>query len=84
MIALVRDVSPALAAWTRLDAVEALTMPPDFARALAANKKAKTFFEALSPALRASRIAHAVSQAAKGLRPAHQEKWRNPAMMRAR
>lgn len=76
--------------WTSLDAVEALTVPPDLARALAANKKAKAFFDASapssrkgalhwinnvkSPELRAKRIAHVVSQAAKGLRPEHQEK----------
>jgi uncharacterized protein YdeI (YjbR/CyaY-like superfamily) len=75
--------------WTSLDAVEALIVPPDLARALAANKKAKAFFDASapssrkgalhwinnvkSPALRAKRIAHVVSQAAKGLRPEHQE-----------
>lgn len=85
------ETAKANGSWTRLDAVEALIMPPDFVRALAANKKAKTFFEALapssrkgilyfingvkSPELRASRIAHAVAQSAKGLRPAHQEKW---------
>ncbi len=77
--------------WTKLDAVEAMIMPPDFAQALAANPKAKAFFDSLapssrkgilywisgvkSPELRASRIAHAVAQNAKGLRPAHHEKW---------
>lgn len=77
--------------WTKLDAVEAMIIPPDFAQALAANRKAKAFFDSLapssrkgilywingvkSPELRASRIAHAVTQNAKGLRPAHQEKW---------
>ncbi|MDQ3170502.1 MAG: YdeI/OmpD-associated family protein [Acidobacteriota bacterium] len=75
--------------WTLLDAVEAMVIPPDLARALAANKKAKAFFDGSapssrkgalhwinnvkSPALRAERIAHVVSQAAKGLRPSHQE-----------
>lgn len=77
--------------WTKLDAVEAMIIPPDFAQALAGNRKAKAFFDSLapssrkgilywingvkSPELRASRIAHAVTQNAKGLRPAHQEKW---------
>lgn len=76
--------------WTSLDAVEAMIVPPDLARALAANKKAKAFFDASapssrkgslhfinnvkSPELRAARIAHVVSQAAKGLRPSHQER----------
>ena len=85
------DIAKKNGSWTRLDAVEALTIPADFARALAANRKAKAFFDALAPSsrkgilyfingvkspdLRASRIAHAVSQSAKGLRPAHQEKW---------
>lgn len=77
--------------WTALDAVEALVVPPDFARALAAHAKAKAFFDGLSPSgrkgilywisgvksaeRRAARIAQAISQAAKGLRPLHQEKW---------
>lgn len=75
--------------WTAIDAVEAGTVPPDLARAFAKNKKAKAFFDASapssrkgslhfinnvkSPELRAQRIAHVVSQAAKGLRPHHQE-----------
>ena len=75
--------------WTRLDAVEAMVVPPDLKKALAANKKARAFFDASAPStrkgalywinsvknpdLRAERIAHVVSQAAKGLRPAHQE-----------
>ena len=77
--------------WTKLDAVEAGVVPPDLARALAANKKAKAFFDSAAPSrrkamlhfvnnvkspdLRAARVAHVVSQAAKGLNPAHQEKW---------
>ena len=77
--------------WTLIDAVEALTIPPDLARAFAANKKAKAFFDSLPPSsrkgilhwinnvktpeLRAARVAHAVSQNAKGLRPMHQEQW---------
>ena len=35
--------------WTALDAIEALEVPPDLAKALAANKKAKTHFDAFSP-----------------------------------
>ncbi len=35
--------------WTLLDAVEALTVPPDLARALARNKTAAKNFEAFSP-----------------------------------
>jgi len=77
--------------WAKLDAVEAMVIPPDFKRALAANHKAKAFFDGLSPSSRkgilywinsvksaqkrAERIAHAIAQNAKGLRPAHQEKW---------
>jgi len=77
--------------WTRIDAVEAMVMPDDLARAYARNRKAKAFFESLSPssqkgilywinsvksaALRAERIAHVIAQNAKGLRPAHHEKW---------
>ena len=77
--------------WTKLDAVEAGIVPPDLARALAANKKAKAFFDGAAPSrrkamlhfinnvkspdLRAARVAHVVSQAARGLNPSHQEKW---------
>ena len=77
--------------WTKLDAVEAMTVPADLARALAANTRAMAFFDAVapssrkgmlywvngvkSPELRAKRVAHVVSQCAKGLRPAHQEEW---------
>lgn len=77
--------------WTKLDAVEAMVIPPDFKRALAANRKAKAFFDGLSPSSRkgilywinsvksaekrAERIAHVIAQNAKGLRPAHHEKW---------
>ena len=75
--------------WTQIDAVEAMVIPPDLARAFARNKKAQAFFDrsapssrkgalhwinnVKSPELRAERIAHVVSQAAKGLRPSHQE-----------
>jgi uncharacterized protein YdeI (YjbR/CyaY-like superfamily) len=67
--------------WTALDHVEALTIPPDLQRALAANRKAKTFFEGCppssrkgmlryvtgvkSPVLRASRVEQVISQCAK-------------------
>ena len=77
--------------WTKLDAVEAMIVPPDLARAFAANRKAKAFFDSLAPSSRkgilywvtgvktperrASRVAHAVAQAAKGLRPSHHEAW---------
>lgn len=78
--------------WTKLDAVEAMIVPPDLVKALASNRKAKAFFDGLppssrkavlywvtgvkSPVKRAERIAHTVAQAARGLRPGHQEKWR--------
>jgi uncharacterized protein YdeI (YjbR/CyaY-like superfamily) len=39
-------------AWNSIDAVEAMEMPDDFAKALAKNKKAKTFFEAFPPGSR--------------------------------
>lgn len=84
------EAAKADGSWTALDAVESLVVPPDLARALASNRKAKAFFEASAPSsrkgalhwinnvksaeLRAKRIAHVVSQAAKGLRPEHQEK----------
>ena len=77
--------------WSAHDAVEAMQVPPDLARALARNKKAKAFFETCAPSsrkgmlyyvagvksleLRARRIAHVVAQCAKRLRPAHQEAW---------
>ena len=77
--------------WTRLDAVEAYEVPPDVAKALAAKPKARSFFESLAPShrkailywitgvksaeKRAERIAHTVSQALKGLRPARHEEW---------
>ena len=35
--------------WALLDEVEALVVPPDLARALAANKKARAFFDASAP-----------------------------------
>lgn len=78
-------------AWTAIDHVEALTMPADLKRAFASNRKAKAFFDSCAPSrrkgmlhwinnvksakLRAERVAHVVSQCAKGLSPAHQEAW---------
>lgn len=38
--------------WSALDSVEALEVPPDLAKALAANKKAKGYFDAFSPSSR--------------------------------
>lgn len=83
------DEAKANGSWTKLDAVEALTIPPDFAKALRADKKAKAFFDGLARShrkailhwlndakraeLRAERIAHTVAQARKGLRPARYE-----------
>jgi uncharacterized protein YdeI (YjbR/CyaY-like superfamily) len=71
--------------WTNLDAVEALQVPPDLAKAFAKNKKALANFEALSPSrkkmllywvnavkraeTRAPRIAHAVKAMENGLHP---------------
>ena len=85
------DAAKQNGSWTLLDAVEALTVPPDLKRALAANPKARTFFEGLAPSnrkailhwindarkpeRRAERIDHTVSQALKGLRPARYEAW---------
>lgn len=85
------DIAKKNGSWTRLDAVEAGIVPPDLARALAASKRARAFFDSVAPSrrkgmlhwinsvkaadLRADRIAHVVAQAAKGLSPSHQEKW---------
>jgi uncharacterized protein YdeI (YjbR/CyaY-like superfamily) len=68
-------------AWTFLDGVESLTVPPDFAQALAANKPAARNFAAFSPSVRkqflyrinsakrpetrAKRVAHCVALLAK-------------------
>lgn len=73
--------------WTALDAVEALTLPPEFERALAANATARRTFETFSPSVRkmylywitgarreetrAKRIAESVSLIAKGVRGPH-------------
>lgn len=79
------EAAKADGSWTKLDQVEALVVPPDLARALARNRKARAFFDALtpsrrkmvlywingvkSPERRAARIAQAVSRAARGLMP---------------
>ncbi len=71
--------------WTALDHVEALTIPPDFAKALQAAPGAKKAFDALTPGrkkqflyylndakkpeTRAKRIARLVDAAALGQRP---------------
>ena len=85
------DEAKANGSWTKLDAVEALTIPPDLAKALRADKKAKAFFDGLAPSnrkailhwindakraeRRAERIAHTIAQARQGLRPARYEEW---------
>lgn len=46
------DAAIADGSWTILDAAEALEVPPDLARALAANKKAKANFDAFPPGAR--------------------------------
>lgn len=77
--------------WTKLDAIEAMTVPADLAKALARRKKARAFFDSLAPStrkaimywvtgvknpdLRAERVAHTVSQAGRGLRPEPIERW---------
>jgi uncharacterized protein YdeI (YjbR/CyaY-like superfamily) len=76
-------------AWNALDAVEALRMPADFSKALAADAIARKCFEAFSPSARkiilgwilgakrpgtrAQRIAEAVALAAKNIKANH---WR--------
>ena len=85
------DEAKANGSWTKLDAIEALTIPPDLAKALRADKKAKAFFDGLAPSnrkailhwindakraeRRAERIAHTIAQARQGLRPARYEEW---------
>jgi uncharacterized protein YdeI (YjbR/CyaY-like superfamily) len=85
------DAAKKNGSWTLLDAVEALTVPPDLKRALAARPRASRFFDGLAPSSRkailhwindakkpekrAERVAHTVSQALKGLRPARYEEW---------
>jgi uncharacterized protein YdeI (YjbR/CyaY-like superfamily) len=74
-------------AWTALDSVEALEVPPDLATALAANKKAKEYFAAFPPsskktvlwwiksakreATREKRISETVRLAAQNIRAIH-------------
>ena len=43
------EVAKKNGAWTALDAVEALVIPPDLARALSRNKKAQGYFNAFPP-----------------------------------
>jgi len=85
--------------WASLDLVEAMVVPDDLARAFARNRKARAFFDGLSPSSRkgilhwvnavktagkrAERIAHVVAQGARGLRPAHHEAWLAKARARA-
>lgn len=73
--------------WTALDAVEALTVPPEFARALDAHPQARARFDAFSPSskkmylhwistakrdeTRAKRIAKSVALIAEGIRGPH-------------
>lgn len=75
--------------WEALDAVEALTVPPDLAKAFAANRAAKAQFEKFAPSskkiilgwiatakkpeTRANRIAETVRLAAQGIKANH---WR--------
>ena len=74
-------------AWTALDSVEALKIPPDLATALATNKKAKAYFGAFPPsskkiilwwiesakreATREKRISETVRLAAQNIRANH-------------
>ncbi len=46
------EVAKANGSWTALDAVEALVVPPDLAKALAKNKVAKKHFDAFPPSAR--------------------------------
>ncbi len=75
--------------WNALDAVEALEIPPDLAKAISKNKSARKYFEefprsvkrgilewisnARKPETRAARIEETVSQAAKNIRA---NQWR--------
>lgn len=81
------EAARANGAWAHLDAVEDLEMPPDFARALAANTAARRNFEAFSRSsrkiilgwihsakrleTRVRRIAEAVDLAARGIKANH-------------
>ena len=71
--------------WVARDQVEAMTVPADLQRALAANRKAQAFFDSCAPSsrkamlyfvtgvknpeLRAKRVADVVAKCEKGLRP---------------
>ncbi len=73
--------------WTALDSVEALKVPPDLAKALAGNKKAKRYFDVFPPSskriilwwiesakreeTRARRISETVRLAAENVRANH-------------
>lgn len=73
--------------WTALDAIEALEVPPDLAKALAANKRAASHFDAFSPSskkivllwiqsakrqeTRDKRVAETVRQAAQNIKANH-------------
>jgi uncharacterized protein YdeI (YjbR/CyaY-like superfamily) len=78
------EVAKANGSWTALDAVEALVVPPELAKALARNKTAKKHFDAFPPsarkqalwwvcsakteATRAKRVALVVERAAQNIR----------------
>lgn len=79
------ETAKANGSWTSLDAVEALVMPPDLAKALAKSKAAKKHYEAFPPSARkyilwhigsarteptrAKRIREIVEKAALNIRP---------------
>ena len=78
------DAAKKNGAWTLLDEVEAMTMPPDLAKALKTNPTAKKHFDAFPPSVRkaifqwvilakrpetrARRVAETVAQAVKNVR----------------
>jgi uncharacterized protein YdeI (YjbR/CyaY-like superfamily) len=78
------EVAKANGSWTALDAVEALVVPPELAKALARNKTARKHFDAFPPsarkqalwwvcsakteATRAKRVALVVERAAQNIR----------------
>lgn len=80
--------------WTRLDAIDRLTIPPDLARALRANATAKKHFQAFPPSskrlilywvgeakrpeTRARRVAETVTLAAKNERANHPKRPAKP------
>jgi uncharacterized protein YdeI (YjbR/CyaY-like superfamily) len=81
------EVAKKNGAWSSIDAVEAFEMPEDFTKALAKNKKAKTYFDAFPPssrkiilgwinsakqaATRKKRIEESVTLAAQNIRANH-------------